>query len=134
MGADGGVTCYDLDEVLRIYAEKFSEFDFWKDMTYASAEPAGCAQVPRMVLTLPSGQRILMDYADTENREPTLSNSWAFNSAEGYVDIPDDLRWRYNFDSVYYDGEYHKGKMPVSQMRVLTVLAECWKQEVEVWT
>lgn len=140
MGAAGFVTCYDLDEVLRRYAEHWPDNDFWVDLWYARRETdltedeRKWGRSPCSVLTLPSGQRILLDYADDQGNHDGFNNPWYFGGDEEPIELPEDIRWRWDIDGTYWKGEHRKHAAPPSQVRVLTVLSACWSQTVEVWT
>ncbi len=122
MGAAGSVTVYLLHEVERRFRERFPDNDLRKDLWYLSEGEGG---ERRLVATLPDGTRLLFDYADDQGDHDGLQEPFWFGAGE-WVDRGD--LWVEDYAAP------DRAKIRASQYRVLTVLADCWKQEVEVWT
>lgn len=121
MGAAGSVTVYLLDEVERKFKERFPEHDLQEDLWYLRDDNSGRALVAR----LPGGTRLLFDYADDCGDHEGFQNSFWFSEGT-YVDRGD--LWVEDWQAP------SRNLIRETQWRVLTVLKDCWKQDVEVWT
>lgn len=109
MGAAGYVTVYLLDEIERKYRRRFPDNALRHDWWYLDT----------LTCTLPTGVRLVLDYADDQGNVDGVQNDFWFYGDQ--VPIPDDL----------YLGVK---TAPAGQIRVLQVLRECWKTTTEVWT
>lgn len=158
MGAAGYVTVYDLATVEAAYERLFPGHDVRADLQYANdptthehgrdrcwPEGKECRKTEEhrrsLVLHLPTGQRLLLDYADDQGNNEGLTNDFWFNTDwDDLVDRPDWMsrqdavpeRWKQS-DKSY---ERFPDKTWASYARFHTAIREpdVWKQEVEVWT